>query len=44
MLNASVQMMPREIKDRLVLGLRSLCIEASRHVSFTEFSMKFFIA
>jgi hypothetical protein len=35
---------PREIKDRLYLGLLSLYIEASRHVQFTEFGNEFFIA
>jgi hypothetical protein len=44
MLYASIQTRPREISDRLVLGLLSLQIEASRHVLCTELGIEFSIA
>jgi hypothetical protein len=41
---ATVRMLPREIHFRLVLGLLSLYIDASRHVFYIEFGIEFFMA
>jgi hypothetical protein len=40
----TIRTLPREIRDRLDLGLLGLQIEGSRHVFFTEFSIEFSIA
>jgi hypothetical protein len=42
--SACVRMPPRENQIILDLGLLSLCIEAFRHVLFTEFGIEFFRA